>query len=107
MESEKDRFGELMRLLERAQEDIYFAARDQELLTKLRATLRRAETLAKEPPAIHCPKCNGLLENYGFMHFTLDRCRSCGGAWFDKEELDAITRTEMQSPLFTPAPWVP
>jgi hypothetical protein len=28
----KDRFGETMRLMERAQEDIYFAERDQELI---------------------------------------------------------------------------
>ncbi len=36
MESEKDRFGEFMRLLERAKEDIYFAAKDRELIEKLK-----------------------------------------------------------------------
>jgi hypothetical protein len=32
MENEKDRFGETMRLVERAKEDIYFAERNRELL---------------------------------------------------------------------------
>ena len=32
MESEKDRFGDAMRLVERAKEDIYFRERDRELL---------------------------------------------------------------------------
>jgi hypothetical protein len=41
METEKDRFGEKMRLVERAKEDIYFAQRDRELLEKLRSDLRR------------------------------------------------------------------
>jgi hypothetical protein len=31
MEGEKDRFGELMRLLERAREDVYFAAKEQSI----------------------------------------------------------------------------
>ena len=36
MENEKDRFGDTMRLVERAKEDIYFAERDREVLEKLR-----------------------------------------------------------------------
>lgn len=31
MEGEEDRFGEIMRLVELAKEDIYFAAKDREL----------------------------------------------------------------------------
>ena len=36
MENEKDRFGDTMRLVEKAKEDIYFAERDREVLEKLR-----------------------------------------------------------------------
>jgi hypothetical protein len=50
MTDEKDRFGDTMRLVERAREDIYFADRDQELLVKLREKVtglkRRATTCA-------------------------------------------------------------
>ena len=40
MEDEKDRFGEKMKLVERAREDIYFAAKDRELIEKLRRHLK-------------------------------------------------------------------
>ena len=39
MEGERDRFGEFMKLLEHAKEDIYFAARDQELLAQLKKAI--------------------------------------------------------------------
>jgi len=48
MENEKDRFGETMRLVERAKEDIYFAERDRELLEKLRGQLRKVDKLEAE-----------------------------------------------------------
>ena len=37
MANEKDWFGETLKLLDRAKEDIYFAERDRELIYKLRA----------------------------------------------------------------------
>lgn len=36
MENERDRFGEKMRLVEQAKEDIYFAEKDRELIAKLK-----------------------------------------------------------------------
>ena len=41
MVDEKDRFGETLRLVERAKEDIYFAQRDRELIDKLKAQLQK------------------------------------------------------------------
>jgi hypothetical protein len=61
MVEEKDRFGETMRLLERAKEDIYFAQRDRELIEKLKAQLRKVEDVESK---LHCPKGHGLLETY-------------------------------------------
>src|SRR5581483_2198054 len=62
MENEKDRFGETMRLVERAREVIYFAERDRELLENLRRQLRRVEKTEES----RCPKCTGKLEAYTF-----------------------------------------
>ena len=96
MDCDKDRFGETMRLVERAKEDIYFAERDRELLEKLRAQLRRVEKAEAES---HCPKCPGKLESYTFQGIALDRCHECGGMWLDKGELEAIVRKISRGPL--------
>lgn len=95
MENQKDRFGETMRLAEKAKEDIFFAERDRELLEKLRAQLRKvdgAETL-------RCLKCPGKLESYIFHGITLERCQECGGVWLDKGELEAIVRKINRGPV--------
>lgn len=96
MADEKDRFGETMRLVERAKEDIYFAERDREVLEKLRARLRKVEKAAHERL---CPNCSSLLESYTFEGFLLDRCRDCGGVWMDKGELEGIVRKISRGPL--------
>jgi hypothetical protein len=96
MESDKDRFGETMRLVERAKEDIYFAERDRELLEKLRAQLRK---LDKAEAATSCPKCPGKLESFTFHGFALDRCHECGGIWLDKGELEGIVKKISRGPL--------
>ena len=98
-EDEKDRFGEKMRLVERAREDIYFAAKDRELIEKLRAVLKKVEGAGKEGQLPVCPKCAGKLESYTFMEFLLDRCQSCGGIWLDKGEMEGILKKVSQSPI--------
>jgi Zn-finger nucleic acid-binding protein len=96
MADEKDRYGDTMRLLERAKEDIYFAERDRELINKLKEQLRKVDTSGRE---IHCPKCSGLFETYSFHEILLDRCSKCGGIWLDKGELDAVIRKVTRGPL--------
>jgi Transcription factor zinc-finger len=96
MADEKDKFGETMKLVERAKEDIYFAERDSELMAKLRAQLRKVETSA---PMLRCPKCPGSLESYTFEGFALDRCQSCGGLWMDRGELEGVVRKVSRGPL--------
>ena len=96
MADEKDRFGEAMRLAERAKEDIYFAEQDRELLNKLKEQLKKVDRTANE---IHCPKCAGLLETYSFHEIILDRCPICGGIWMDKGELEAVIRKVTRGPL--------
>ena len=43
MADEKDRFGEAMKLAERAKEDIYFAEQDRELIEKLKTNLEKVD----------------------------------------------------------------
>jgi Transcription factor zinc-finger len=95
MADEKDRFGETMKLVERAKEDIYFAERDRELIEKLRGQLQKVDKSA----GVHCPKCPGLLETYTFQGFVLDRCQSCDGIWMDKGELEGVLRKVSRGPF--------
>jgi Zn-finger nucleic acid-binding protein len=96
MADEKDRFGEAMRLAERAKEDIYFAEQDRQRIEKLKSQLEKVHKAESE---LHCPKCPGLLETYTFQGFILDRCRECGGIWMDKGELEGVIRKMSRGPL--------
>lgn len=96
MADEKDRFGEIMRLAERAKEDIFFAERDRELLAKLKAQLQKVK---KTDSGLRCPKCPGLLESYTFQGYALDRCDQCGGVWMDQGELEGVIRKVNRGPL--------
>lgn len=96
MANEKDKFGETMKLVERAKEDIYFAEQDRELINKLKAQLQKVERTSNR---LRCPKCPGELETYTFQGFVLDRCHDCGGIWMDKGELEAVIRKLTRSPL--------
>lgn len=99
MADEKDRFGDTMRLVERAKEDIYFSAKDRELIEKLKARLQKVEQKGEASKLPRCPKCPGRLETYKFMEFILDQCPSCGGIWLDKGELEGILHKVRRSPL--------
>ncbi len=105
MENERDRFGEKMKLLERAKEDIYFAAKDLELIEKLRSAFKKVEEKSSEQKILACPKCSGKLETYAFMEFLLDRCQSCGGVWLDKGELEGILEKTLRAPSSSFIDW--
>ncbi|MGZ9130294.1 MAG: TFIIB-type zinc ribbon-containing protein [Candidatus Binatia bacterium] len=96
MTDEKDRYGETMKLVERAKEDIYFAERDRELMAKLKGKLQKVEKTVID---LHCPKCAGHLESYTFEGFALDRCDKCGGIWMDRGELEGVVRKVSRGPL--------
>ena len=84
MNEEKDRFGDFIRLLERAREDVYFAEKDRQLLDKLKRRLERAQQGQVENPTMKCPQCSVTLDNSTFMDFSVRRCSACGGIWFDR-----------------------
>jgi Zn-finger nucleic acid-binding protein len=96
MADQKDKFGDTMKLVERAKEDIYFAQRDKELIEKIKAQLQRVERTTSR---VQCPKCPGKLETYTFRGFILDRCHNCGGIWMEKGELEKVIRRVTRSPL--------
>ncbi len=103
---EKDRFGEKIRLVERAREDIYFAAKDLELIEKLKASLKKLEAPKGSQSLAKCPKCSGKLESYSFKDILLDRCDQCGGVWLDKGELEGILRTAARIPFASFLRWL-
>ena len=96
MEHEKDKFGDTLKLSERAKEDIYFAERDRQIMEKLRAQLHKVEN----PGAIlKCPKCTGHLATFSFHDVVFNRCDNCHGVWMDSGELEAAVRKISRGPL--------
>jgi Zn-finger nucleic acid-binding protein len=87
MNEEKDRFGDFIRLLERAREDVYFAARDRDLIEKHHRRLEMARQVQLETPARKCPRCGVKLRNSTLVDFSVNRCPVCGGVWLDRAVL--------------------
>ena len=83
MNEEKDRFGDLIRLLERAREDVYFAEKDRELLDKLKRRVERAQSAQAENPELKCPRCGVHLDNAILVDFPVSRCAACDGIWLE------------------------
>ena len=73
---------------EKSLEDEYFRRKEQELIEKLRAK-READA-----SVIHCPKCEGTLDEITYEDVQVDRCNKCGGIWLDAGELERLTQKE-------------
>ena len=84
---------------ERANEYAYFAAKEHELISRMKAESQKVEAARLAGRVVSCPKCPGKLESYQFMDFVLDRCESCEGIWLDKGELEGIVRRATRGPL--------
>jgi len=84
MNEEKDRFGEFIRLLERAREDVYFAEKDRGLLDKLKRSFEKAQQGQLENLAMKCPRCGISLHNSSVSDLPVSRCSACGGIWLDR-----------------------
>ncbi|MGD9763399.1 MAG: zf-TFIIB domain-containing protein [Candidatus Binatia bacterium] len=93
---DKDRFGEKLREKERAQEDIYFAQKDRELLEKLRKQ-RRENVVQGQSESPRCPRCGTQLVERVVRDVTVDECPNCGGVWLDKGELEHLAGREQES----------
>lgn len=94
---EKDRFGDKLRDVERAREDLYFKQRDEELLDKLREKKEgESESGARVAAHDRCPKCGVPLKARTEQGVEVDECPSCGGVWLDQGELEEIARHESE-----------
>ncbi len=95
MSDEKDRFGDKLRDAERAKEDTYFAKRDRDLVEKMRDKKGADEqTGAKSGAQGGCPKCGEPLTSASHLGVSVGECTRCGGAWFDKSEVEELARRE-------------
>ena len=43
---------------------------------------------------MNCPKCQKVLENGIFADVVYHKCKTCGGFWFDKDELREIKQNK-------------
>jgi Zn-finger nucleic acid-binding protein len=98
MNEEKDRFGDFIRLLERAREDVYFAERDRELLDQLKRRLEKARQGKLENATMKCPQCGVHLHNSTVMDCSVHRCSGCGGIWLKQGVLTQFMNLKTTEP---------
>jgi len=98
MNDEKDRFGDFIRLLERAREDVYFAEKDRELLDKLKRRLERAQQGQLENPNMKCPECGAHLHSSTLMDLRVHPCSACGGTWLEQGVLTQLMNMKTPEP---------
>ena len=93
MATNKDRMGDKLKDREKAEEDRYFAEQDREKL----------EALKKDEQAVGatglCPKCGVALDEIERNTVKVDICKSCGGVWLDKGELEELAKRESEGAL--------
>ena len=80
-------------------EEEYFYRKNQELLAKKRAELdaqRQSQESAqlRELHWMRCPKCGHELVEEERSGIKVDRCKRCGGVFFDQGELDLLLQAE-------------
>lgn len=82
-------------------EDEYFHRLNQKAIEEKRKALdaKRAEELRlhkKETHWMKCPKCGHDLEEVDLHGIKVDLCKeeTCGGAYFDKDELELLFETQ-------------
>jgi Zn-finger nucleic acid-binding protein len=92
MNEEKDRYGDFIRLLERAREDVFFAEKDREILDKLKRKLERVQRSQLENPTLNCPRCGTALHGSSLLDFPVSRCAACGGIWLDRAVLPEFVK---------------
>jgi hypothetical protein len=71
-------------------EDEYFARQDAEWIKARRASLDSARAAQETDRSMRCPRCGSALAEAEFHNVKIDRCKSCGGAWFDAGELEMV-----------------
>jgi uncharacterized protein len=88
-----------------SQEDDYFKKQELEWINKRRAELdaeraKASRSTADHPHWMRCPKCGSGMDEVSMESVKVDRCTSCGGIYFDKGELELVTRSQQPAGLF-------
>jgi uncharacterized protein len=92
---EKDRLGAKLRGKEKAEEDRYFAQRDEELIKKLKEQQSSEQEMTGQQQALmHCPKCGTKLNTVNHHDVSVEECPSCLGMWLDRGELEILAQRE-------------
>ena len=95
MASEKDRFGDKLRDAGQGREDEYFAARDRELLAKLKTgSEAEREAQLRSDARGRCPRDGSELHSRKLHGVTLEECPVCKGTWLDEGEWKVLAERE-------------
>jgi RNase P subunit RPR2 len=93
--SERDPLGEKIRMKERAEEDQYFAARDRELMAKLKDQQEAERTAtSRELARARCPDCGDFLQPYPIQHRIIQECPTCHGAWLSRTQMEQVAQQQ-------------
>src|SRR3990172_8052414 len=109
MADEKDPLGDKLRDKRKAEEDRFFAQRDQALLEKLRQqNLAAEEEKVRALALMRCPKCGEKLNTLELYGVHVEECPAGHGMWLDAGELKPLAERERDSWLgrffFRPKP---
>ena len=96
--SDRDPFLEKLTLRERAEEDVYFAKRDRELLARLHeASDEEQQQRLRDVVRMRCPECGARLRRVTHHGVAVEECPVGHGMWMTAEEMRTLAERERQS----------
>jgi uncharacterized protein with PIN domain len=91
----RDTLSELLRLKEHGEEDVYFLARDRELIARMQARRTEDEELrARQLAYMRCPECGSQLQEVRRRGVTTEECPMGHGLWVPRDGLETIPERE-------------
>lgn len=85
----------------KALEEDYFRRQEREVIEKMRARMAAEKTdgetaapSTQTAAPLQCPRDQGKMVEVSFEGVQIDICDTCGGAWLDGGELEALTKKE-------------
>jgi len=95
---ERDPFVEKLHEKERAEEDVYFAKRDRELIARLRKVESENQRRhIRELAYMRCPDCGARLKRETRYGVTIEECPGGHGLWLTESEMHTLTKRERSS----------
>lgn len=94
----EDDFVEKLHEKERAEEEVYFAKRDRELIAKLRDVKDEEQRRhIRELAYMRCPDCGSRLKRVTHFGINIEECPSGHGMWLTDLELHTLAKRERNS----------